>query len=84
MKIAIAGTGYVGMSIAVLLAQHQEVVALDIVPQRVALINAGRSPIADTDIEHYLQQRPLQLRATMDAEEESRGSVSPSVKVISQ
>ena len=72
MKIAIAGTGYVGMSIAVLLAQHQEVVALDIVPQRVALINAGRSPIADTDIEHYLQQRPLQLRATLDAEEAFR------------
>ena len=72
MKIAIAGTGYVGMSIAVLLAQHHEVVALDIVPQRVDLINAGQSPIADADIEHYLQHQPLQLRATLDAQDAYR------------
>jgi len=66
MKITIAGTGYVGLSIAVLLSQHHEVVALDIDTAKVALINSKRSPIEDTEIEHYLAHKPLNLRATLD------------------
>jgi len=66
MKIAVAGTGYVGLSNAVLLSQHHEVVALDIVPEKVALINARKSPIGDTDIEDFLANQSLNLRATMD------------------
>lgn len=69
MKIAIAGTGYVGLSNAVLLAQHNEVLALDIVAERVALINQKRSPIVDAEIEAYLADRPLNLRATLDQQE---------------
>lgn len=65
-KIAIAGTGYVGLSNAVLLAQQHEVVALDIDAAKVALLNSKRSPIEDTDIEHYLAHKPLNLRATLD------------------
>lgn len=67
MKIAIAGTGYVGLSLAVLLAQHNEVVAVDIVPKKVDLINKKLSPIQDTEIEDYLKNKPLNLRATLDA-----------------
>jgi len=66
MKIAIAGTGYVGMSNAILLAQHHEVVALDIVQERVDMINKKQSPIEDADIAHYLQNKLLNLRATLD------------------
>ena len=66
MKIAIAGTGYVGLSNAVLLAQRHEVVALDIVDQRVKAINARHSPIDDRDIEAYLAEKTLNLRATLD------------------
>ena len=66
MKIAIAGTGYVGLSNAVLLAQHNEVVALDINPVKVDLINQKRSPVEDPDIEDYLLHRTLDLRATLD------------------
>ena len=69
MKIAIAGTGYVGLSNAVLLSQHNEVVALDILMDKVNMINNGLSPIVDTDIEHFLQHKPLNLRATMDKHE---------------
>lgn len=69
MKIAIAGTGYVGLSNAILLAQHHEVVALDIDAEKVAQINAGRSPIVDTEIEDYLAHRTLNLRATLDKHE---------------
>ena len=65
-KIAIVGTGYVGLSNAVLLAQQNEVVALDIDATKVALLNSKRSPIEDTDIEHYLAHKPLNLRATLD------------------
>ena len=65
-KIAIAGTGYVGLSNAVLLAQQHEVVALDIDAAKVALLNSKRSPIEDTDIEYYLAHKPLNLRATLD------------------
>lgn len=67
MKIAIAGTGYVGLSLAVLLAQHNEVVAVDIVPEKVDLINKKLSPIQDTEIEAYLREKPLNLTATLDA-----------------
>lgn len=66
IKIAIAGTGYVGLSNAVLLAQQHEVVALDIDAAKVALLNSKHSPIEDTEIEHYLAHKPLNLRATLD------------------
>lgn len=69
MKIAVAGTGYVGLSIAVLLAQHHEVVALDIAPEKVKLLNDKCSPIADPEIEDFLAHRPLNLRATLDKRE---------------
>ena len=68
VRIAVAGTGYVGLSLAVLLAQHNEVTAVDIVPQKVALINARRSPIQDDYIEQYLTQKPLHLKATTEGE----------------
>lgn len=74
MKIAIAGTGYVGMSNAVLLAQHNEVVALDIVREKVAMINARQSPIDDDEISHYLQNKPLNLRATTDKHDAYQGA----------
>ena len=66
MKIAVAGTGYVGLSIATLLAQHNEVVAVDVIPEKVDLINNKRSPIQDDYIEQYLAEKPLRLRATLD------------------
>ena len=68
MKISIAGTGYVGLSIATLLAQHNEVTAVDIVAERVELINNKKSPIQDDYIEDYLANKELNLRATLDAE----------------
>ena len=67
MKIAIAGTGYVGLSLATLLAQHNEVVAVDVIPEKVEKINARISPIQDKEIEEYLATRPLRLTATLDA-----------------
>ena len=69
MKIAVAGTGYVGLSLAVLLAQQNEVVALDIIQEKVDAINTGRSPISDTEIERYLADQNLYLKATTDKEE---------------
>lgn len=74
MKIAIAGTGYVGLSIACLLAQHHEVVALDIVPEKVELINNRKSPIIDVEIEDFLANRSLNLRATLDKQEAYAGA----------
>ena len=68
MKIAIAGTGYVGFSLAVLLAQHHQVTAVDILPEKVVLINKGVSPIQDEYIETYLREKKLNLTATLDAE----------------
>ena len=68
MKIAVAGTGYVGLSIATLLAQHNEVTAVDIVPEKVEMINNRRSPIQDEYIEKYLTEKDLHLKATLDAE----------------
>ena len=68
MNISVAGTGYVGLSIATLLAQHHRVTAVDIVPARVEMINAKKSPIQDDYIEDYLANKPLQLRATLDWE----------------
>ena len=69
MKIAVAGTGYVGLSIATLLAQHNEVVAVDVVAEKVEMINRRISPIQDDYIERYLAEKPLNLRATLDARE---------------
>jgi UDPglucose 6-dehydrogenase len=74
MKIAIAGTGYVGLSNAILLAQHHEVVALDIVADKVDMINRKQSPIEDADIQHYLAHKPLNLRATLNKQEAYAGA----------
>ena len=68
MNISVAGTGYVGMSVATLLAQHHQVTAVDIVPARVEMVNSRKSPIQDDYIEDYLSNKPLQLRATLDWE----------------
>ena len=72
MKIAVAGTGYVGMSIATLLSQHHEVTAVDIIPEKVEMINRRKSPIVDKEIEEYLATKVLNLRATLNAEEAYR------------
>lgn len=74
MKIAVAGTGYVGMSLAVLLSQHHEVVALDIVEEKIELINNKKSPIADTEIEQFLKNKDLNLTATLDKEKAYSGA----------
>ena len=68
MKISVAGTGYVGLSIATLLAQHNDVTAVDVVPERVDLVNNKKSPIQDDYIEEYLATKPLRLKATLDQE----------------
>lgn len=68
MKIAVAGTGYVGLSIATLLSQHHEVMAVDIIPEKVEKINKRISPIQDEYIEKYLTEKKLNLTATLDAE----------------
>ena len=68
LKIAVAGTGYVGLSMATLLAQHHEVMAVDVVPEKIDLINRRQSPIQDDYIEQYLREKPLRLTATLDAD----------------
>ena len=65
-KIAVAGTGYVGMSIATLLAQHHQVTAVDVIPEKIKLINQRKSPIQDEYIEKYLAEKPLNLTATLN------------------
>ena len=67
LKIAVAGTGYVGLSIATLLSQHHQVTAVDIIPEKVELINNKKSPIQDDYIEKYLAEKDLNLTATLDA-----------------
>lgn len=74
MKIAIAGTGYVGLSLAVLLAQHNEVVALDIMSEKVDMLNRKASPISDAEIEDYLKNKALNLTATLDKEKAYQGA----------
>lgn len=68
MKLAVAGTGYVGLSIAVLLSQHNTVTAVDIVPEKVEMINNRKSPIIDKEIEQYLSEKKLDLTATTDGD----------------
>ena len=74
MKIAIAGTGYVGLSNAVLLAQHNEVVALDIIAEKVDMLNRKESPIEDLEIEDYLANKNLNLRATLSKQKAYEGA----------
>ena len=74
MKIAIAGTGYVGLSNSVLLSQHHEVVALDIVPEKVAMLNRKELPIKDAELADYLQHKPLNFRATLDKKDAYAGA----------
>src|SRR5690554_7624318 len=74
MKIAVAGTGYVGLSLAVLLAQHHDVVAMDIVEEKVKLLNGKRSPIEDKEIQDFLENKPLNLTATLDKEQAYTGA----------
>lgn len=68
MKIAVAGTGYVGLSNAIILAQHNDVFAVDIIQEKIDLINNKQSPIADAEISHYLKTKNLRLTATLDWE----------------
>jgi len=74
MKIVIAGTGYVGLSLAVLLAQHNEVIALDVIPEKVEMLNRKASPISDAEIEDYLKNKALNLTATLNKEKAYQGA----------
>lgn len=74
MKIAVAGTGYVGLSNAILLAQNHEVMAIDVIQEKVDMINSGKSPIVDKEIQEYLSEKQLNLKATLDYEEAVTGA----------
>ena len=74
MKIAIAGTGYVGLSNGVLLAQHNEVVALDIIPEKVDMLNRKEAPIVDAELQEYLATKDLDFKATLDPVEAFKGA----------
>src|SRR5690554_8230256 len=74
MKIAVAGTGYVGLSMAVLLSQNNQVFALDLIPEKIDLINARKSPIHDAEIEGFLQSKSLNLTATLNKQEAYEGA----------
>jgi len=74
MKVAIAGAGYVGLSNGVLLAQKHEVVVLDLVPEKVALLNNKSAPISDPELEKYLTDKPLNFRATLDKADAYEGA----------
>jgi len=74
MKIAIAGTGYVGLSNGVLLSQHHEVLALDIIPEKIEMINSKKSPIKDAELEDYIKNKPLNFRGTLDKSEAYLGA----------
>ena len=74
MKIAVAGTGYVGLSIATLLSQKNEVVALDVIPEKVEMINKRISPIRDEKIEEFFKEKKLNLKATLDYKEAFKGA----------
>ena len=74
MKIAVAGTGYVGLSLATLLSQNNEVVALDVIPEKVEMINNRISPIQDEYIEKYFKEKKLNLKATLDYKEAFEGA----------
>jgi len=74
MKISVVGTGYVGLSLAVLIAQHNEVIAVDILPERIAMLNNKESPISDDVIEDFLVNRELNLTATLDKQKAYQGA----------
>ena len=74
MKIAVAGTGYVGLSLATLLSQNNEVVALDVIPEKVEMINNRISPIQDEYIEKYFKEKKLNIKATLDYKEAFEGA----------
>ena len=74
MRICVSGIGYVGLSNAVLLAQHNDVVAIDIVPAKVDMLNARQSPIEDVELAHYLATKTLTLKATLDKLEAYTGA----------
>ncbi len=74
MKIAVAGTGYVGLSNAILLSQNNEVFAVDIIPEKVDMINRGESPIVDKECSEYLREKELHLTATLDGDRAYKGA----------